>query len=75
MREAGFAGRIGGDLVSGEAAGEHGGDHVEDDGEAGALPVADGERSLGCFDGGGVAGEIAFGVEAAVDGSGWLRLL
>ncbi len=37
-----FAEWIGAELVGGEASGEHGGDHVEDDGEAGAFPVADG---------------------------------
>ena len=64
----------GGNLVRGEASGEHGGDHVEDEGEAGALPVADGEGSLGGFDGGGVAGEVACGVEAAVDREGLVAL-
>ncbi len=43
---AGLAEGIGWELVGGEATGEHGGHHVEDEGEAGALPVADGESSL-----------------------------
>ena len=71
---AGLAEGIGGELVGGEASGEHGGHHVEDEGEAGALPVADGECSLGGFDGGGVAGEVACGVEAAVDWEGLVAL-
>ena len=71
---AGLAEGIGWELVGGEAAGEHSGHHVEDEGQAGALPVADGESSLGGFDGGGVAGEVAFDVEAAVDGEGLVAL-
>ena len=64
----GLEGWIVGDLVGAEAAGEHGPDHVEDEGEAGALPVAYGQGALGDFDGAGVAGEVPFGVVAAIDG-------
>ena len=68
LRLSGFAEWLGAELVGGEASGEHGGHHVEDEGEAGALPVADGERALGGFDGGGVGGEGAYGVEASGNG-------
>ena len=64
---AGLAEGIGWELVGGEASGEHGGHHVEDQGQAGAFPVADGEGALGGFDGGGVGGKVAGGVVAAGD--------
>jgi len=54
--------------VRGLAAGEHGGQDVECEGEAGAFPEADGEGALGAFDGGGVGGEVAGFVVAAGDG-------
>ena len=65
---AGLEGGLERKLVGGEAAGEHGGEEVEDDGEAGAFPVADGEGALGGFDGGGVLGEVAGEVVATGDG-------
>jgi len=71
---AGLAEGIAGELMGGEAAGEHGSKHVEDEGEAGALPVTDGEGSLGGFDGGGVSGEVTGGVEASVCGEGLAAL-
>ena len=68
LREGGFAERIARELVGGVAECGDGGDGVEEDGQAGAFPVADGERALGGFDGCGVGGEIALCVEAAWDG-------
>jgi len=54
--------------VGGVAAGEHGGEDVEGEGQAGAFPEADGEGALGALDGGGVGGEVAGLVVAAGDG-------
>jgi hypothetical protein len=68
LGEAGLAEGVAGNLMGGQTAGEHRGEHIEDEGESRALPIADGQGALGCFDGRGVAGEIARSVEAAVDG-------
>ena len=68
MGEAGFFEGVAGNLVGSDAAGEHGGDEVQSEGEAGALPEADGKGALGGGDGGGVGGEVAVGVEAAGEG-------
>ena len=68
LRGGGLGGGGAGDLVGGVAEYGDGGDGVEEDGEAGAFPVADGERTLGGFYGGWVGGEMALGVEAAGDG-------
>jgi len=54
--------------MGGAAAGEHGGEDVEGEGEAGAFPKADGEGALGALDGGGIGGEVAGFVVAAGDG-------
>ena len=37
-----------------QAAGEHGGEHIEHQRESGTFPIADGEGALGGFDGGGI---------------------
>ena len=68
LGEAGFLEGVEGELVGAGAAGEHGGEHVEGEREAGAFPEADGEGALGLLDGFGVAGEVAVGVVAAGDG-------
>jgi len=54
--------------VGGAAAGEHGGQDVEGEGETRSFPEADGEWAGGAFDGGGVCGEGAGLVVAAGDG-------
>ncbi len=68
LADAGLASGYPGDVVGGEAAGEHSSEHVQRHREAGTLPVADGEGAIGGFDGGGVAGDLAGEVVAAGDG-------
>lgn len=53
------------DGVDGIAAGKEGGDQIQQDGEAAALPVADGQCAAALFDGGGVCRELAVLVAAA----------
>ena len=65
LGEAGFLQGVERELVGGEAAGEHGGEHIEGERQTGALPEADGEGALRGLDGGGVGGEVAVGVVAS----------
>ena len=50
---------------NGVSVGQDGADHIQQDGKAAALPVADGQDPLGALDNGGVGGELTVFVIAA----------